>query len=397
MVTRIWGEHPPPRDADEHLPDRESRWGRTPGVTAPPLSPDVPLHPLTTLGVGGPACGLARARDLSELRASLERADADGVPVLLLGGGSNIVVADRRLEAHAIQYDDDRIDIDATGRLKVGAGHDWDGLVSWAVDRDLAGIECLSGIPGRVGAAPIQNIGAYGQEVAEVISAVEALDRTTGEVRRFAPQECRFGYRTSRFKHDEPGRWIVTAIELDLKPGGAPSLRYADLQRRAGPSPSLSAVRELVLGVRREKSMVLSRSDPNARSAGSFFTNPIVAPAVASVVAEAARVRGIDTPMPRWPAGDRVKLAAAWLIEQAGFSRGYGDGPAGLSERHTLAIVNRGGATARDVVELAATIRRGVRDAFGVQLVPEPVFVGFLGPCIDDSGAVLDAIDAGDL
>jgi len=355
---------------------------------------------LTTLGVGGSARALARARDLPGLKACLERADGDGLPVLLLGGGSNLVVADRGVEAHVVQYDDDRIDIDPTGRIKVGAGHDWDDLVAWAVDRELAGIECLSGIPGRVGAAPIQNIGAYGQEVAEVISAVEALDRSTGDVRRFAPQECRFGYRTSRFKHGEAGRWIVTAIELDLKPGGAPGLRYADLQRRAatlGPSPSLSAVRQLVLGVRREKSMVLDRSDPNARSAGSFFTNPIVSRGIADDVAEAARGRGIDTPMPRWPAGDHVKLAAAWLIERAGFGRGFGEGPAGLSERHTLAIVNRGGATARDIVELAATIRRGVRDAFGVQLVPEPVFVGFLGPCIDDSSAVLDAIDAGDL
>ncbi len=369
-------------------------------MTAPLLSRDAPLHSLTTLGVGGPARGFARARDLSELRACLERADTEGMPVLILGGGSNLVVADRGVGAHAIQYTDDRIDIDATGRIKIGAGHEWDGLVAWAVDRELAGIECLSGIPGRVGAAPIQNIGAYGQEVAEVISAVEALDRDTGDVRRFAPQECRFGYRTSRFKHGEADRWIVTAIELDLKPGGAPSLRYADLQRRAaalGPSPSLSAVRELVLDVRRDKSMVLDRSDPNARSAGSFFTNPIVPDTVADTVAEAARARGIDAPMPRWPTGDGVKLAAAWLIERAGFSRGYGDGPAGLSERHTLAIVNRGGATARDVVELAATIRRGVRDAFGIQLVPEPVFVGFLEPCIDDPGTVLDAIDAGDL
>ena len=367
-------------------------------MTAPALSLDVPLHELTTLGVGGPAQGLARARELPGLLACLERADP--LPVLMLGGGSNLVIADRGLRGHVVLFDGDSIDSDRSGRVRVGAGLDWDALVDWTVKQDLAGIECLSGIPGRVGAAPIQNIGAYGQEVAEVIAAVEALDRHTGAVKRFTPDACRFGYRTSLFKHEQADRWIITSVELDLRPGGPPTLRYADLQRRAAQvhaEPSLAAVRRLVLDVRAEKSMVLDPSDPNARSAGSFFTNPIVSEAIADAVEDGARLRGVAGPMPRWPVGDQVKLAAAWLIEQAGFQRGFGEGPAGLSERHTLAIVNRGGARARDIVGLAATIRRGVRDAFGIGLVPEPVFVGFLGPCIDDPTAVLDAIDGGDL
>ncbi len=367
-------------------------------MTPPSLEHDVLLSGLTTLGVGGPARVLARAMHLPDLRACLER--ADGSPLLVLGGGSNVVVADAGFPGHVVLFEGAHIDMDPSGRTRVGAGLDWDLLVSWSVATGLAGIECLSGIPGRVGAAPIQNIGAYGQEVAEVITSVTALDRQTGAIRTFTPPECGFGYRTSVFKHGQPDRWIVIGIELDLRRGRPPTLRYAELLRRSqalGPNPSLSAVRLLVLRLRREKSMVLDPADANARSAGSFFTNPVVTTAAANDVAAAARARGIADPVPSWPSGDGHKLAAAWLIERAGFGRGFGAGAAGLSERHTLAIVNRGGATARDILGLAATIRRGVRDAFGIQLVPEPVFVGFLGPRIDDSTAVLDAIDAGDL
>ena len=347
---------------------------------------DLLLSDRTTLGVGGPAAGFARAGDLVALARCLEQASSQQVPVLVLGGGSNLLVADAGLRAHVVQLTDSTITLDPSGVARVGAGAIWDDVVAWACARDLAGIECLSGIPGLVGAAPIQNIGAYGQEVAEVITAVHALDRTDGSLRSFAADDCGFGYRTSRFKRGEADRWIVTGVDLALRPGAPPTLRYADLLRRAAAlpqEPSLLAVRDLVLDVRRSKSMVLDPTDPNARSAGSFFTNPIV-----SSAPEGA---------PSWPTPNGVKVAAAWLIEQAGFARGYGDGPAGLSERHTLAIVNRGGATARDIAQLAATVRRGVRIAFGITLVPEPVFAGWLRPTIDDPTAVLDAIDSGDL
>jgi len=364
------------------------------------LQTDVPLSALTTLGVGGPARGLGFASDHPALLDCLERADADDAPLLVLGGGSNLLVADGGFDGHVLRLTDTAITVVASEparvRVRVGAGRDWDDFVAWAVERELGGIECLSGIPGRVGAAPMQNIGAYGQEVAEVIAAVYAVDRRDGSVRRFTPADCGFGYRTSHFKHVEPDRWIVTNVEFDLTRDAAPTLRYGDLRRRAEAldgAPTLGAVRDLVLAVRREKAMVLDPLDANARSAGSFFTNPILSEDEAETVAARA---GADA-MPRWQTASGVKLAAAWLIEQAGFPRGYGDGPAGLSERHTLAIVNRGGARARDIADLAATIRRGVRDAFGVTLVPEPVFVGWLGASTDDSTAVLDAIDAGDL
>lgn len=372
-------------------------------MTAPPLQHDIPFSALTTLGVGGPAAALTQASDAEALRRCLDRADASDAPVLLLGGGSNLLVADGGFAGHVIQITDPRIErrgrSGSRARVRVGAGRVWDDFVDWAVKRDLAGVECLSGIPGRVGAAPMQNVGAYGQEVAEVIAAVEAVDRQDGSLTRFAPAECGFGYRTSRFKHGEPDRWIVMAVEFDLVPGGAPALRYKDLKRQAGAlrSRGLGGVRQMVLEIRARKSMVLDPLDPDARSAGSFFTNPVVSAETVADVEARARTLGIEGPVPQWPAGDQVKLAAAWLIERAGFAKGFGHGPAGLSTKHTLAIVNRGGATARDVAGLATVVRRGVHDAFGVRLVPEPVFVGWGGAGTDDASAVLDAIDSGDL
>lgn len=344
----------------------------------------------TTLGVGGPARRHTRVT-AQEAPGVLADARDAAEPVLVLGGGSNMLVADAGFPGVALELvASERPPIRRDGDLvHVDAHLEWDALVAWACADDLAGIECLSGIPGRVGAAPMQNIGAYGQEIGERLVSVDALEIATGAVHTVAAADCALGYRTSRFKHAEKDRWLVTGVTLRLAPGGPPTLRYAELVRQAEEhgATSLSAVRDLVLAIRARKSMVLDPSDPDARSAGSFFTNPIVPESVADDVR--ARAAG---PVPSWPTETGTKLAAAWLIERSGFTRGWGDGPAGLSTKHTLAVVNRGGATAADVTKVAATVRRGVRDAFGITLVPEPVFVGFAEG--SDPSAVLDAAEA---
>jgi UDP-N-acetylmuramate dehydrogenase len=273
--------------------------------------------------------------------------------------------------------------------VRAAAGADWDRLVAATVDAGLGGLECLSGIPGLVGAAPIQNVGAYGQEVSETIKAVHAVERTTGEVVVFAPEDCGFGYRRSHFKGAWAGRYAVVRVDFRLRRRATGAVRYADLERRfgAGASPPLAAVREAVLEIRRSKSMVLEADDPNRRSAGSFFTNPIVTPSTADDV----RRRLAADDMPVYPAADgplggdrggkhgQVKLSAAWLIERAGLRRGERHGRAGISTRHSLALVNLGGATAAEIVALAQHVRSQVRERTGVVLEPEPVFLGFAG------------------
>jgi UDP-N-acetylmuramate dehydrogenase len=303
------------------------------------------------------------------------------VPVRVLGGGSNLVVADRGVDGLVLRVALRGVETREAGGdvlLTAGAGEPWDDLVRLAVARGWAGLECLSGIPGLVGATPIQNVGAYGQEVSQTITAVRAVDRASGAVVTLAPAACGFGYRDSRFKSREPERHVVLAVSYRLRPGGPPAVRYAELARaleaRGLASPSLADVRDAVLAIRRAKSMVLDAADPNGRSCGSFFVNPIVGAAEAARVAAAAG----DPAMPRWPEADgRVKLAAAWLIERAGFRRGDRDGPVGLSTRHALAVVAHDGAAARDVVAFARRVRDAVERRFGVRLVPEPVFWGF--------------------
>ena len=260
--------------------------------------------------------------------------------------------------------------------LRVGGGWPWDEWVAETVARDWAGLECLSGIPGLVGAAPIQNIGAYGQEVAELIRACWVLDWETGEETRIPGEECAFGYRDSRFKRDWKGRFLVTSVEFVLRPEGTPVLRYKELQTKMDGRPqTLSEVRQMVLSIRRSKSMVWDSSDPNHRSAGSFFMNPIVESA------QAERLAQEFPDMPSWPSSPgHTKLSAAWLIERSGFLKGWGDGPAGLSSNHVLAVVNRGGACASDLLNVAGQVRRGVAARFQVQLHPEPEFVGFDRP-----------------
>jgi len=346
-----------------------------------------PLAPLSTLGVGGPARYYARVTSEDAVREAVAWARARDLPLFVLGGGSNVVLSDEGHPGLVLHVATRGIETHTAGdrvEIRAEAGEPWDDFVAAAVAKEWAGVECLSGIPGLVGATPIQNVGAYGQEVAETIATVDALDLHTGRVEHFLNAECGFAYRDSRFKSADKGRFIVLRVTYALRPGGPPAVRYAELARhleeRGLGTPSLAQVRETVIGLRRRKSMVLDPADPNARSVGSFFTNPIVPTAVADDLESALRREGTlaegEHP-PRFPAGDgRVKLSAAWLIERAGLTKGYQRGNVGLSSRHTLAIVNRGGAAASEVVALAREVRARVHDRFGVTLVPEPVFVG---------------------
>jgi UDP-N-acetylmuramate dehydrogenase len=345
---------------------------------------DVPLAPRTTLELGGPARHLVTVTDESSLVEALGWAQTQALPVLVLGGGSNLVIGDDGWDGLVVHmamrgFEHER----SAGRLtlRVGAGEPWDALVARTVREGWAGLECLSGIPGSAGATPIQNVGAYGQEVSEVIAAVHVWDRVDGRRRVLAPAECGFGYRDSAFKR-HPERAVVLAVDLELRPGGAPTLRYAELARafEGAASPSLAAVRERVLELRRSKSMVLDPGDPNRRSVGSFFTNPVVEAAVAEAVAEQALREGLverAAAVPRFATEDgRVKLAAAWLIEAAGFCKGERRGAVGISSRHALALVHHGGGRTRELLALAEEIQAGVRARFGIELRPEPVLVG---------------------
>jgi UDP-N-acetylmuramate dehydrogenase len=354
----------------------------------PPLE-HAPLAPYCTLRVGGPARFLVEAPDEAAVLAAVHWADARGLPVRVLGGGSNLVIADEGVDGLVVKIALRGVTSrESAGSVEVtaAAGEPWDDFVHHTVEQGWAGLECLSGIPGLVGATPIQNVGAYGQEVSDTLTAVRALDRESRRVVTLAPGQCGFGYRDSLFKSGAPGRYVVLAATYRLAPGGAPALRYADIARevqaRGVAQPSLGDVRETVLRVRRSKSMVLDAADPNARSCGSFFLNPIVDGAALAAID--ARAAGLT--MPRWPQADgRVKLSAAWLIEHAGFTRGQADGPVGLSTRHSLAIVCHDGARARDVAAFARRVRAGVEARFGVRLHPEPVFWGRISLDPDDA------------
>ena len=343
-----------------------------------------PLSELTTLRLGGPPRRLVDATTEDELVALVRAADEDEEPALVLAGGSNVVVADAGFDGTVVRVATRGIEqlerSDGRVWLDVQAGEDWDALVAMCVAGGLAGVEALSGIPGSVGATPIQNVGAYGQEVADVIVDVRALDRESGEIHTLDVEECVFDYRTSVFKR-HPGRWVVLRVRFAFEPGDASEpIRYAELARRLGIAEGerapLAGVRSAVLELRRGKGMVLDPHDPDTFSAGSFFTNPILRQHDFAALAE--RV-GPDRVPPSWPGSHPryVKTSAAWLIERAGFVRGYGD-PHGIaiSSKHTLALTNRGAGTTAQLVELAREIAGGVHDAFGVQLQPEPVFVG---------------------
>ncbi len=361
----------------------------------PQIDRDVPLAPRTTFGVGGPARFFTVASSTDEIEAALGWARSERVSSFILGGGSNLVVSDAGIDALVIQVTSRGLSIDRRGGLAivdVAAGESWDELVAAVVAEGFAGLECLSGIPGAVGATPIQNVGAYGQEVSETIQSLTAIDRQSGERVTIAASECAFGYRDSAFKHAWHQRFVIAEVRFALRVGGAPSLRYAELQRAlVDEDLSLAAVRAKVIELRRAKSMVLDPADENGKSAGSFFMNPIVDTEVADHVEQLARENGLlgrttaagEAPKPEWMprflAGEgKTKLAAGWLIERAGFKKGSERGSVGLSTRHALAIVNRGGATAADILAFAREIQDGVEARFGVRLHAEPELVGFV-------------------
>ena len=337
----------------------------------------VALAPYCTLRLGGPAHWFARVETIEQLRTALAWSTDRKLDPLVLGGGSNLVVADAGWPGLVVQFASRGVEYRDDGeltRVTAAAGEPWDALVAATVERGLAGLECLSGIPGCVGGTPIQNVGAYGQEVAEVIESVTVLERKSGRVQRISGAECGFGYRQSRFKHADSGRFVVLEVAFLLRPGGEPTLHYpALIAELGGAKPTLAGTRAAVLAVRKRKGMVLDDTDPDTRSVGSFFMNPVVAAAEHALLRDDA-----GQPAPSFAASPgRLKVPAAWLIERAGFKKGHAQGPVGISTKHPLALINRGGATAREVVAFACAIQRAVADRFGITLRAEPEFVGF--------------------
>jgi len=339
----------------------------------------VPLAPLTTMGIGGPARFFFHATRVDDVLEALAWAQERGQPVFILGGGSNLLIADSGFDGvvvhaalHGITVESDD---HGTVMVKVAAGEPWDPFVARAVESGWAGIECLSGIPGATGATPIQNVGAYGQDVSETVARVEALDRSTGRVVWFTNAECRFGYRSSLFKNVERDRYVVLSVTFRLLRDGNAAIRYPELQKyvteRNIAESDLRGVRDAVIAIRRRKGMVLDPHDPDTRSDGSFFMNPVLSAADYDAFA----LRAPDAP--HYPSGEEVKLSAAWLIEHAGFSKGFVLGNVGLSSKHSLSIINRGGGTAAEVVALVHLIQDRVRETYGVELSPEPNFIGF--------------------
>jgi len=343
------------------------------------IQENVALGPLTTFGIGGPAQYFVDAPSENAVLEALQFAKDRNLPVFVLGGGSNLLVADRGFPGLVMKIGLTGIDWEThrdKAVVRAGAGEEWDRFVGLCVDRDLAGVECLSGIPGSVGGTPVQNVGAYGQEVSEVLVSVRAYDRKTDSVVQLSHEDCRFTYRSSLFNTTAKDRYIVLQVTYSLTRHGNPAIRYPEVQRefegRAG-RPLLAEVRESVRRIRARKAMLLVEGDPDCRSAGSFFKNPVI---TEQQFAELQAVAGPG--VPRYPAGPaKVKTAAAWLIEHAGFSKGYSSGSAALSSKHTLALINKGGATAEEILRLAREIRDRVESKFGIRLFPEPVFLGF--------------------
>lgn len=335
------------------------------------VADDVPLAPLTTLRIGPVARRLITCASTEQILAVLRALD----DVLVLAGGSNVVLADDLADLTVVLLANTEITVEGN-IVRAEAGAVWDDVVVTSLAHGLGGLECLSGIPGSAGATPVQNVGAYGAEVADTIRRVRLLDRRTGEDRWVGPDVLQFGYRTSILRHSQAAIVLEVEFALDADGRSAP-LRYRELAAALGAEPGSRAdparVREAVLSLRSGKGMVLDEADHDTWSVGSFFTNPVVTPA------EFERLQGsVDGPVPNYPAPDGVKLAAGWLVERAGFGKGYpGDGaPARLSTKHALALTNRGGATTADVIALARTVRDGVRTTFGIELTPEPILIG---------------------
>jgi UDP-N-acetylmuramate dehydrogenase len=349
------------------------------------LLENIPLAPLTTLKIGGPAKYFVEARTIEETREAAEFAHSRELPLFVLGGGSNLLIADVGWPGVAVkiaipgidrQYSDDQ---DGKIRFDVGAGESWDKFVSHAVRERCAGVECLSGIPGSAGGTPVQNVGAYGQEVSETIASVLVLDLGDGQVRELCREACDFSYRSSIFNSSERGRFIVLRVTYALTPGGAPRIAYPDLRRhfegREAP-PDLAQTREAVRHIRALKGMLIVPGDPESQSAGSFFKNPVLTEDQHNDLKKRAETRRLI--VPTYPALEsRRKVSAAWLVERSGFAKGFGAGPVGISSKHALAIVNRGRGTASEVLALKEQIQQRVEDIWGIRLEPEPVMVGF--------------------
>ncbi|AKZ57506.1 UDP-N-acetylenolpyruvoylglucosamine reductase [Streptomyces ambofaciens ATCC 23877] len=343
---------------------------------------DAPLAPLTTFRLGGPATRLVTATTDAEVIAAVREADDTGTPLLLIGGGSNLVIGDKGFDGTALHIATRGLSLDGT-TLELAAGEIWTDAVARTVEAGLAGVECLAGIPGSAGATPIQNVGAYGQEVSSTITEVTAYDRRSRQTVTLTNAACAFSYRHSRFKA-EPERYVVLRVRFALEDadGLSAPLRYAETARALGVEPGdrvpLTTARETVLKLRAGKGMVLDPQDHDTWSAGSFFTNPILTDEeFAAFRARVDERLGEGVEPPAFPAGEgRIKTSAAWLIDKAGFTKGYGSGPARISTKHTLALTNRGEATTEDLLALAREVVAGVREAFGVTLVNEPVTVG---------------------
>lgn len=346
------------------------------------IEENVSLAEFTTLKIGGRARYFVRAASEREIVEALEYARHNKLPVFILGGGSNVLISDEGFDGLVLQIALKGVSVGEEKNkivwVNAQAGENWDELCKISVEKNLQGIECLSGIPGLVGGTPVQNVGAYGQEVSETILKVKCFDRKSGNFVELTNAECGFAYRTSIFNTNEKNRFIVLNVTFALRLGGDPKIVYRDLINRFGDTkPDLKETRDAVLKIRGEKSMIIAADDPNSQSAGSFFKNPIVALERLTEIEKYAASLGFES-VPHFKVDEsRVKIPAAWLIEKSGFQKGYDFGRAGLSTRHTLAIVNRGNATAKDILNLKEKIQSAVKKHFNVELMPEPIFVGF--------------------
>lgn len=353
------------------------------------LRHDVPLAPFTTIGLGGPARLFAQCATVKEIKEALAYASRGGIPVQVFAGGSNILFADEGFDGLVINVA--LRGVKARRKrdgvlVSAAAGELWDLFVARATESGWGGIECLSGIPGSIGATPVQNVGAYGQEVQETVVAVRALDRQTLAEVDFTPEECRFAYRQSRFKTEDAGRYIITGVQFRLRPDAPADIRYGELKTAVDVSvdlaslqpgaETLEAVRSVVIALRRKKSMVLDPADENSRSVGSFFVNPVVPESTFRQIEERWLGAGGTSPVPHFRADGGVKVPAGWLVENAGFRKGLRRGGAGISDNHALALVNCGG-TMRELITLAQEIQESVAAKFGVRLEREPVIVPF--------------------
>jgi UDP-N-acetylmuramate dehydrogenase len=344
------------------------------------LQENIPLAPLTTLQVGGPARFFVEATTADEVREAAAYAKSRKLPLFVLGGGSNLVISDAGW--HGLVLKVAILGVNhrhghGTAYFDAGAGEDWDGFVAAAVQHNCAGIECLSGIPGSVGGTPVQNVGAYGQEVGETIDSLTALNLGTGEEEEFEKSDCKFGYRTSIFNAVERGHYVILRVTYALPHSGEPRITYSDLKKyfaaRPG-KPTLADVREAVRQIRAGKGMLITPGDPDSRSAGSFFKNPVLTAEQFEDLQRRVAARHLD--IPSYPALEaQRKVSAAWLVEQSGFSKGFGNGRVGISSRHALAIVNRGGATAAEILKFKDEIQQRVEEAWGIRLQMEPVVV----------------------